>query len=140
MERKMCTKCKQVKDTDEFPKRGKNKTCQSWCTFCSLEYRREWGKRNKRKVKDLDLQYKYGITIEDLESMRILQRNECDICGKSLGNLDSTKDICVDHDHSSGQPRGLLCNHCNFGLGHFKDSKKNLGKAIEYLEKYKEVK
>lgn len=42
--------------------------------------------------------------------------------------------LVVDHCHSSGEVRGLLCHNCNRALGLFKDSRENLLNAVEYLE------
>lgn len=46
------------------------------------------------------------------------------------------KVLCVDHNHKTGEIRGLLCGLCNSGIGHFKDKIKLLKKAIKYLENY----
>jgi hypothetical protein len=51
----------------------------------------------------------------------------CEICGKESSKL------AVDHDHSSGEFRGLLCHGCNTGLGKFRDSPEMLQTAIDYL-------
>ncbi|MFN7883614.1 MAG: endonuclease domain-containing protein [bacterium] len=42
----------------------------------------------------------------------------------------------VDHDHTTGKVRGVLCRVCNVALGGFKDSRLHLEKAIQYLDKY----
>ena len=51
---------------------------------------------------------------------------ECVICG-------TEEKLVVDHDHATGKVRGMLCNHCNRGLGHFKDSPMLLEFAAQYL-------
>jgi hypothetical protein len=53
----------------------------------------------------------------------------CDICGAVQHKL------CVDHDHVTHQIRGLLCSHCNRGLGHFRDNPILLRRAIGYLSR-----
>lgn len=58
--------------------------------------------------------------------------NSCEVCGEPFG---LQKDIQVDHSHKSGLFRGLLCKHCNHGLGHFFDDVKKMRAAILYLQK-----
>ena len=74
---------------------------------------------------------KYGISGEDWRDMHRRQKGKCAICG-TVGAY-SDRGLHVDHDHVTGKFRGLLCAHCNHGLGKFKDSKKLLRLAIEYL-------
>ena len=57
---------------------------------------------------------------------------ECPICKISFTKMD-VKNIHLDHDHSTGKVRGVLCFSCNAGLGQFRDSVDNLRSAIEYL-------
>ena len=57
------------------------------------------------------------------------QEEKCKICGKE----QSSKRLAVDHCHTSGRIRGLLCNNCNSGLGMFNDNPELLQKAIDYL-------
>lgn len=76
------------------------------------------------------LKSRYGITPEDFEEMLKKQDGRCAICG-----IQYHLTLHIDHDHTNGRVRGLLCNNCNRGLGHFKDSMDLLLKARSYLEK-----
>lgn len=68
----------------------------------------------------------------DREWLMDLQGHRCAICG--INELGDTRQFAVDHDHSTGLVRGLLCANCNLGLGHFKDSTDILRAALSYLE------
>ena len=74
---------------------------------------------------------KYGITEEIYEKILVAQKGVCAICG----NHQRYKRLAVDHDHKTGQVRGLLCENCNRGLGRFFDSTFRLRNALSYLEK-----
>jgi hypothetical protein len=65
--------------------------------------------------------------------MLLEQHSVCRICGTDNPG-GRGKVFSVDHDHQTGKVRGLLCHHCNVGLGNFKDSIDILKKAISYLE------
>lgn len=84
--------------------------------------------------KDYQLRKVYGISLEDYARMVDAQNHSCAICGKV------TEKLFVDHCHSSGVIRGLLCINCNTGLGHFKDDPKILKEAIKYIKDLKSVK
>lgn len=63
------------------------------------------------------------------------QEGKCKICSSSDSHRTGTKyNLFVDHCHATGKVRGLLCHHCNAGLGHLKDSKEILERAIRYLD------
>lgn len=93
------------------------------------EYMKEWHKANKDKVKDYYYKKLYGISISDFDSIYEKQNGGCAICREKKNK----KDLCVDHNHESGEVRGLLCGKCNFGLGQFQDNISILKKAILYL-------
>ncbi len=65
--------------------------------------------------------------------MLIEQDHKCLICEVSVEEFPQI--LAVDHDHATGEVRGLLCNKCNRGIGLLGDSTQNLKRAIEYLTK-----
>lgn len=70
----------------------------------------------------------YGVTPENYSRLLVLQNGRCAICRNKAK-------LYIDHCHSTGKIRGLLCSMCNLGLGHFKDSPDIMNTAIEYLVK-----
>lgn len=76
---------------------------------------------------------KYGITLTQRDSLAAAQGHRCLICLEHESNLD--KRLAVDHDHKSGRIRGLLCQNCNFGIGHFGDNPSLLRAAVWYVER-----
>lgn len=81
------------------------------------------------------LKSRYGITEQDYSDLFDKQEGKCAICDTDYGV--STRNLDVDHDHETGKVRGLLCNNCNRGLGHFQDSVSNLQRALFYLSSRK---
>jgi len=75
----------------------------------------------------------FNLSETDLQQLMDQQVGLCDICGTSLVFPKSTRRYHIDHDHSTGKVRGLLCNNCNTGLGQFKDNIDSLEAAINYL-------
>ena len=58
---------------------------------------------------------------------------KCDICGKEE-IVDRFNRLCIDHNHETGEFRGLLCMGCNRGLGFFRDNPTYLRNAADYVE------
>ena len=83
------------------------------------------GRKNRNLIKN------YGITLEDYNRMFGEQNGCCKICGKHQQDLKAS--LHVDHNHTTGKVRGLLCHHCNVGIGHFEDNIALLSNAIAYL-------
>ena len=123
-------KCLYHKCNKEFVPRRKDQVyCRSKCcdrassnrTGAALRHsrRRNW---KSRGIKITDVQY---------EQMVRGQASMCMICQSQISSL------CVDHDHITGKIRGLLCSHCNMGLGNFSDNPIFLRSAIKYLTERK---
>lgn len=79
----------------------------------------------------------YNISIEDYRDLYIMQEGKCYICNSSGFTISdrSAVDLVIDHDHKTGDVRGLLCHNCNRALGLLKDNLLYLEKAKEYLTK-----
>ncbi len=70
---------------------------------------------------------RYQISQVDLHAMEAAQGGRCGICARA-------RELVLDHDHKTGESRGLLCNRCNVGLGQFVDDPELMLTAIAYLE------
>jgi len=117
-ENKICSRCSEEKPrtSEYFPKHTKTlDKFDSWCKICRASYRSHIRRG----------QYRSMITDEEL--IELLKTEECTICG-------SMEKLVVDHDHNRNFVRGVLCNHCNRGLGHFRDDPLLLEFAKMYLQ------
>jgi Recombination endonuclease VII len=102
-----------VRGKEYYQRAGKEKKLESY------------PERRKRILKS-----RYGITLEQFDELYNKQFGKCAICQQTYHST-----LHIDHDHSDGKIRGLLCNNCNLGLGHFKDSSELLENASKYLVK-----
>ena len=140
MEVKLCTKCNELKPLSEYSlKRPKNRKpgLQPRCKVCCKEDIKQWRtSQSLDRLKDLYLQRKYGVTIQWYQDTLALQNNTCPICNKSFifqGELGPDSPV-VDHCHTTGHVRGIICNECNRGLGYFHDNSAALYKAALYVQ------
>ena len=85
-----------------------------------------------KKIRNSRLNKAYGINQSDYEEMYQSQQGKCAICGTEK-KMGSRTGLVIDHCHNKGHIRGLLCSHCNTGLGQFRDDTGLLQKAIDYL-------
>lgn len=147
---KKCKKCLVEKKLTEFFKDAKMPDGhRNDCKQCKMQgtmtwrknnkdrynqLARDWRKKNPENVRKSDRKRNYGITHEQFEQLLIKQNFNCAICQNKLILAEKRK-MHVDHDHATGAIRGLLCNNCNNGLGHFKDNNEYLKNAIKYLTK-----
>jgi hypothetical protein len=85
------------------------------------------------------IKHKFGLTLEAWEDLFDAQGRACAICKSPTPNGTAGRNgmptWATDHNHETRKVRGILCNNCNHGLGHFKDNQTLLRLAIEYLDK-----
>ena len=89
--------------------------------------------KRQRRIKD-----QYGITLEDYDQMFEQQNGVCAICHKSetaLSQFGGVRRLAVDHNHKTGQVRGLLCTRCNSVIGYVYEDVTVLLEAAVYLER-----
>lgn len=151
METKTCLMCNQIKTVDDFYTRKTAKgtpyldsNCKQCKTKLSKNYYRENREKKLEYKRNLSTEYKkngqlkakYGIDYNTFENMLESQNHKCLICESELkqGKVSDGGNCAVDHCHETLKVRGLLCSHCNLGLGHFKDNVDLMQKAIKYLK------
>jgi DNA repair exonuclease SbcCD ATPase subunit len=97
--------------------------------------KKSYHERNRGKISEYNARRRYGLTTEERTEMLEKQSGMCPICGCDLRTLSSNK-VHVDHCHATGDVRGLLCNGCNWGLGHFIDDPVRIRRAATYIEEH----
>lgn len=118
-----------------------------------LEGMKKWQSENRERVRKTDYAYRHkdwakrqaqarasflknyhNFTPEQYEALLIKQDGKCAICATPQEKL--TRGLFIDHCHNTDKRRGLLCQQCNFAIGHAKDNIKRLKQMIKYLEAY----
>lgn len=139
---KKCSGCKKQKQLEEFRKDSRRKDkATAKCKEClSTKEKSTYQQTDRRlSIRNNQLIKTYGISFEEYLCLFERQLGCCALCKTPvvlLGDLTTQyKSACVDHNHVTGNIRGLLCNSCNRGLGLFKDNAVLLRLAAEYIEK-----
>lgn len=131
-----CKKCKSIIQKEKRKKnivnqRLKDKENYQKTKAHRVEYAKQYRKKYPERTRATNLKMKYGITQNDYEKMLYNQEHKCAICSRNMNEYG--KIFCIDHNHITGEIRGLLCDPCNFGLGFYEKHKE---KYIQYLKKY----
>lgn len=140
---KTCTTCKRHKVTAEFRPRGNG--LRSSCKVCENDLQRDYQQRKSRerteqleqgipvekrrassRVRGIHL---FGLSDDEFKRVSMAQNDSCSICG----NPPRRTRLSIDHNHTTGEVRGLLCDLCNTMLGHARDDTAVLQAAIDYL-------
>jgi len=141
MEYKKCVRCKEKKPVSKFSLRHRNDDRYkkkdyyfSACKDCEKEYMRESKKNSYSGSPECTREHnlrKYGITTEQYDTMLTEQGNVCKICKSPTAGGRGR--FHVDHDHRTGEIRGLLCHRCNTALGLTNEDTSILSKMIHYI-------
>lgn len=140
---RVCTKCGEARP--EFFYKSKNGLCKS-CTVKRMaaynlrnkekiqQYQKEYRSKNKAKLAKLGRVYvlrtRFGITEDEYDGLLRSQGGVCALCR----SLPKGKHLAVDHDHTTGKVRGLLCAVCNkYVVGLIEAKGINLGRLKTYL-------
>lgn len=128
---KTCRLCGVEKPLEEYY-RNKRDGYLARCKPCLRAQSKADYRKNPEKYRAKLYKAKYNITLEDYDRMLSEQEGGCAICGTSDPRGHGR--FHVDHNHRTGEVRGLLCTDCNTGIGSMKDSPQTLRRAIKYLE------
>ena len=101
----------------------------------SAAYQREWRKRNPDLARNHNLKKMFGLTLDRYNELLAAQGGVCSIC-EEPEQAERYKYLSVDHCHTTGKIRGLLCSNCNRGLGLFRENRKAFLNAAAYIEKH----
>lgn len=161
---KKCYKCRELKDIADFGRDRRRKDLLNVnCRLCINSYYTKMSKEEKEVLnhkkknyyyknrdrllkskvdkykdyeykdfrKDARLKSYFGINLDIYKTMLSEQNNVCAICRQSC---KTGRDLAVDHCHSTGKVRGLLCCKCNNGVGSFNDNIEIMKRAIKYID------
>lgn len=143
-EEQKCVKCENVKPLSEFVPHPTSRTgISKKCRAC---IQKDAGKiealtRIPNYHKNRTLQRQYGIGHDEYMRMFHLQGGVCAICHKPETRKIKGKatSLCVDHDHTTGKIRALLCSKCNAAIGHLEDDIATATALVEYLKQHREM-
>ena len=128
---KQCSLCKTIKSLTDFPKNKQGKYgVHSQCLVCRQQvhkYKYANGDSYALRLKKL-----YNLSVDEYEQMYAEANGCCQVCGIKEEHLN--KRLAVDHCHTTGKVRGLLCTKCNTALGQLEDSLEIISSLYSYLK------
>ena len=103
-----------------------------------IAYQRERRKANPELERARSLRESFSLSLEQYQEMHDRQEGKCAICGQPETQFRQGKlrALAVDHNHTTGKVRELLCSDCNTGIGKLKEDQNVLLNAIKYLQKH----
>lgn len=126
----LCCECHEWRPLERFCPAVRKAGCGQ-CNACksaasSAKYKKDPSAWRIRELK------KYGLTLESYAALVESQGGVCACC-RLPHRGKRTKRLFVDHDHATGKVRGLLCYHCNTGIGALGDNAEGVRRALDYL-------
>lgn len=118
--RNRCKPCRAKESREQWARDGKLREV-------TIARKREWRRANPDKARAQDRRSNYKVIDADYRAMLASQDERCAICRSPNPN-------CVDHCHTTGRFRGVLCRTCNAGLGQFRDDPALMRAAARYIE------
>src|SRR6266566_4582333 len=140
---KYCSGCYAYKPFRAFSTGTNRGGVGAYCKVCRNAQRKAGyhGKTEQERIQERSLRLAkvYNLTDEEYKAMWMLQHGICAICGKpeSRKMKGTVLHLSIDHDHKTGEVRGLLCHDCNLMLAKANDDPTILMEAIAYLEKHR---
>ncbi len=138
--RKKCANCEEYKDLSDFsPSKGKAFGVNAWCKICIAQVKNM--RYTLEKARTEHLWRVYGLTTEAYEKMLTNQNGLCACCSQSearrVGRKKRSENVPmlnVDHCHTTGRIRGLLCSACNQALGLLGEDPHRIKALLHYVE------
>ena len=130
METRTCPTCGEEKPTENFYRDKRQ------CKSCLRDHQRRYRAERPDYHHGRNLKQRYGISVDEYQTILTSQNNACPICKVEISDTLGYKGkraAVVDHNHETGEVRGILCSMCNLVLGYARENTDILYKAIVYL-------
>ena len=137
---KICNQTKPLTDFYQTVRNGKPYGHHGKCKSCYVKKQQET--YTPEKGRDKNLRHSYGITLQEYNEMLDNQSGKCATCGttepggRKSGRGGGADVFVVDHCHTTGKVRGLLCHSCNRAMGLLGDNVNIIDEMIKYLKKH----
>jgi len=136
---KLCGGCNRTLPASAFGvrhDRGNGKSLRSRCKQCTSKAHDSWRDKNPGASRERNLKAKYGISADDYMKILDTQGGGCALCGSTESRWTTSPWLHVDHNHSTGEVRGLLCHICNIVVGGIeKTPNMDIDKLLKWCER-----
>ena len=126
-----CLICREIKSVDQFYLNNHGNR-QSYCKPCSRVYAQQQRMKDPKRTADIYRRKNLGVPLGTYDFLVKRHGEICAICGTTNPGRKN-KQFCVDHDSQTKVVRGLLCNHCNMGIGYLRHSVPIFMAAVAHL-------